>query len=133
MATKHTFLTWDNEQKFILKDKDDLQIKMKKPEGVSASDLLPMSLIGCASHDVVEILTKQKQDLRELKVSAEAVQDDDPPWRFRKIHLHYQAIGKVDVEKLGKAILLSEEKYCAVYATLKDAIEITHDYEVVEA
>jgi putative redox protein len=133
MATKHTFLTWDTEQKFILKDKDDLQIKMKKPEGVSASDLLPMSLIGCASHDVVEILTKQKQDLRELKVSAEAVQDDDPPWRFRRIHLHYRAVGKVVVEKLGKAILLSEEKYCSVYATLKDIVEITHDYEVVEA
>lgn len=133
MATKLTFLTWDTEQKFILKDKDDLQIKMKKPEGVSASDLLPMSLIGCASHDVVEILSKQKQDLRELKVSAEAVQDDDPPWRFRKIHLHYRAVGKVDPEKLGKAILLSEEKYCSVYATLKDAVEITHDYEVVEA
>lgn len=133
MATKLTFLTWDTEQKFILKDKDDLQIKMKKPEGVSASDLLPMSLIGCASHDVVEILSKQKQDLRELKVSAESVQDDDPPWRFRRIHLHYRAVGKVDPEKLGKAILLSEEKYCSVYATLKDAVEITHDYEVVEA
>ena len=134
MATKQTFLNWDPEHKFILKDKDDLQIKMKKPEGVSASDLLPMALIGCASHDVVEILSKQKQDLRKLKVSAEAVQDDDPPWRFRKIHIHYQAIGKgIDLEKLGKAIQLSEEKYCSVYATLKDALEITHDYEVTEA
>jgi len=91
-------------------------------------------LIGCSSHDVVEILNKQKQDLRELKVSAESTQDDDPPWRFRKIHIHYQAIGKgIDLNKLGKAIQISEEKYCSVYATLKDAIEITHDYEVVEA
>jgi uncharacterized OsmC-like protein len=28
--------------------------------------------------------------------------------------------------------MLSEEKYCSVYATLRDAIEITHDVEVVE-
>ncbi|MBI3173644.1 MAG: OsmC family protein [Chloroflexi bacterium] len=134
MATKNVFLNWDPEENFILKDNDDHRVVMKKPKGVSASDLLPMALIGCASHDVVEILTKQRQDLQQFKVSAEAVQDDDPPWRFRRIHIHYQAIGKgIDPEKLRKAILLSEEKYCSVYATLKDAIEITHDSEVVEA
>lgn len=134
MATKNVFLNWNPEENFILMDNDDHRVIMKKPKGVSASDLLPMALIGCASHDVVEILTKQRQDLQQLKVSAEAVQDDDPPWRFRKIHIHYQAVGKgIDPEKLRKAILLSEEKYCSVYATLKDAIEITHDSEVVEA
>lgn len=134
MATKNVFLNWDPEENFILKDNDDHRVIMKKPKGVSASDLLPMALIGCASHDVVEILTKQRQNLQQLKVSAEAVQDDDPPWRFRRIHIHYQAIGKgIDPEKLRKAILLSEEKYCSVYATLKDAIEITHDSEVLEA
>ena len=112
MATKNVFLNWDPEENFILMDNDDHRVIMKKPKGVSASDLLPMALIGCASHDVVEILTKQRQDLQQLKVSAEAVQDDDPPWRFRKIHIHYQAVGKgIDPEKLRKAILLSEEKY----------------------
>ena len=125
MATKNVFLNWNPEENFNLRDNDDHHIVMKKPKGVSASDLLPMALIGCASHDVVEILTKQRQDLQQLKVSAEAVQDDDPPWRFRRIHIHYQAVGKgIDPEKLRKAILLSEEKYCSVYATLKDAIEI---------
>ncbi len=134
MAIKNVFLNWDPEENFILMDNDDHRVVMKKPKGVSASDLLPMALIGCASHDVVEILTKQRQDLQQLKVSAEAVQDDDPPWRFRRIHIHYQAVGKgIDPEKLRKAILLSEEKYCSVYATLKDAIEITHDSEVAEA
>lgn len=133
MATKNVFLNWDPEENFILMDNDDHRVVMKKPKGVSASDLLPMALIGCASHDVVEILTKQRQDLQQLKVSAEAVQDDDPPWRFRRIHIHYQAVGKgIDPEKLRKAILLSEEKYCSVYNTLKDVIEITHDSEVIE-
>jgi len=134
MATKNVSLNWNPEKNFILKDKDDIQIVMKKPNGVSASDLLPMSLIGCASHDVVEILTKQRQDLHELKVSAESTQDDDPPWRFRKIRVLFQAIGKgLDPEKVRKAIQLSEEKYCSVYNTLKDAIEITNEVEVIEA
>lgn len=92
-----------------------------------------MALIGCSSFDVVEILLKQRQGLKELNVSAEAVQDENPPWRFRKIHIHYQAVGKnIDVEKVRKAVHISEEKYCSVYATLKDAVEITNDVEVVE-
>ena len=66
-------------------------------------------------------------------MTAESTQDEDPPWRFRKIHIHYQVIGKeIDPEKVRKAILLSEEKYCSVYATLKDVLEITHDFEIVE-
>lgn len=132
MATKIVYLNWNPEQEFTLSDNKDHQIIMK--DNVSASDMLSMALIGCASHDIVSILVKQKQDLHELKVTANATQDEDPPWRFRKIHIHYQVIGKsIDPEKVGKAILLSEEKYCSVYATLRDAIEITHDFEIVEA
>lgn len=115
-----------------MKDADGYQIILNKPLGVSPSDLLPMSLIGCTSYDVVEILKKQRQELYQLKVTAEAVQDEHPPWRFRKIHIHYQAIGRgVDPAKLRKAIEISEGKYCAVYATLKDVVEITHDVDVV--
>ncbi len=133
MTEKQVTLHWNEEEQFILKDEDDYRIVMKKPQGVSPSDLLPMALIGCTSYDVVEILKKQRQELDQLNVTAEAAQDETPPWRFRKIHIRYQAVGKVDIEKLRKAIEISEEKYCSVYATLKDAIEITHEADVVEA
>ena len=133
MATKHVELNWEPETKFIVRNKNNVEIRINQPNAVGASDMLPMALIGCSSVDVVEILQKQRQELTQLKVSAEAIQDNDPPWRFRKIHIHYQAIGKgLDIEKVRKAILLSEEKYCSVYATLRDAIEITHDVEAVE-
>ena len=131
--TDTVHLHWTPDEQFILSDADDRRIVMKRPKGVKPSDLLAMALIGCSSHDVVEILQKQRQDLHRLHVTAESVQDATPPWRFRSIHIHYQAVGRdIDPEKLRKAIQISEEKYCSVYATLKDAIEITHDYEVVE-
>ena len=133
MASDTVQLNWNPEEQFVLSDKENYKIKMKRPGGVKPSDMMAMALIGCSSVDVVEILQKQRQDLQQLKVTAESTQDNEPPWRFRKIHIHYQAIGKdIDLEKLAKAIRISEEKYCSVYATLKDAIEITHDYEVVE-
>ena len=134
MASKIVSLHWTPEEQTVLADSDHYPVIMKKPDGVSGSDLLPMSLIGCSSYDVVRILEKQRQQLHALKITAESTQDDDPPWRFRSIHIHYQLIGKnLDSEKVGKAIKLSEENYCSVYATLRDVVEITHDFEIVEA
>jgi putative redox protein len=134
MATKQVHLNWNLEEQFILKDKDEHRISLNKPQGVSPSDLLPMALIGCTAYDVVEILKKQRQELNQLHVTAEAEQDETPPWRFRRIHIRYQAVGKgIALEKLQKAIQISEEKYCSVYATLKDVIEITHEADVTEA
>lgn len=128
MVTKQTRLYWNPQDKRTLEDGSGNQIR-----NVSASDLLPMSLMGCSVHDVVEILIKQRQDVREIKVTSQHTQDDDPPWKFRKIHLQYQIFGKgINIEKAHKAVKLSEEKYCAVYATLRDTVEITHDIEVVE-
>ncbi len=132
MANKTVYLQWNPEQQTILEDSDHYPVIMKKPDGVSGSDLLPMSLIGCASYDVVKILEKQRQQLHALKITAESTQDETPPWRFRKIHIHYELSGvNLDAEKVDKAIRLSEENYCAVYATLKDVVEITHDFEIV--
>ena len=133
MANDIVHLHWTPTEQFVLSDQDNRRIVMKRPQGVKPSDLLSMALIGCSSHDVVEILKKQRQDLQHLHVSAESEQDADPPWRFRRIHIHYKAVGKsIDPEKLRKAVEISEEKYCSVYATLKDAVEITHDFEVAE-
>lgn len=133
MTSKTVYLNWDEQSKFVLNDRDNYQLKVNGAGNIGASDLLSMSLIGCSAYDVVEILKKQRQELIQLKISAESVQDETPPWKFRKIHIRYQAIGKgLDPEKVKKAIQLSEEKYCAVYATLKDVIEITNEAEVLE-
>lgn len=133
MTSKIVHLNWDSQSKFVLNDRDNYQLKVNGAGNIGSSDLLPMSLIGCSAYDVVEILQKQRQELTQLKVSAEAVQEETPPWKFKKIHIRYQAIGRgLDPEKVKKAIQLSEEKYCSVYATLRDVIEITHEVDVLE-
>lgn len=134
MASKTVYLNWDSESKFVLNDRNNYQLRVNGAGNIGSADLLTMSLIGCSAYDVVEILEKQRQELHQLKVTAEAQQDDTPPWKFRKIHLRYQVIGKdIQLEKAQKAIQLSEEKYCSVYATLRDVVEITHEVEVLEA
>jgi len=58
--------------------------------------------------------------------------DEQPPWRFRRIRIHYKFTGRdLDEEYIRRAIELSETKYCATYATLRNCVEITSDYEIV--
>jgi hypothetical protein len=56
MPTETVHVDWIEDQRFLLRDRFDFPIIMAQPDGVSGSDLLPLSLIGCASWDVIAIL-----------------------------------------------------------------------------
>jgi putative redox protein len=101
--------------------------------GAKPSDLLPISLAACTAYDVVEILRKQRQDLRGLQVIVTSEQDPDPPWTFRSIHMRFVVSGSVVEQKAERAIALAESKYCAVAATLRPVVRMTHDLELRNA
>ena len=99
--------------------------------GTKPSDLLLLAAASCSTYDVVTILAKQREDFRSVEVSCVGQQNTEPPHAFVSIHLHYVLQGNVNVEKLEKAIQLSEEKYCSVLATLKPTVHISSDYEIL--
>lgn len=105
----------------------------QKPEwaGLKPSDLLLLSAASCSAYDVVLILGKQGEPLLGLEVTCTGEQQPDPPYAFTAIHLHYTARGAVNPDKLARAIVLSEEKYCSVINTLKASVKITSDYELL--
>jgi putative redox protein len=99
--------------------------------GAKPADLLPISLAACTAWDVVNILQKQRQDLRGLDVRIETDQDPDPPWAFTRIVMHFTITGDVDGRKAERAVELSEEKYCAVAASLRPSVAIGLTVRVV--
>ena len=99
--------------------------------GAKPSDLLPLSLAACTAYDVVEILRKQRQDLLGLEVVATSVQDPDPPWTFRSIHLRFQLTGAVDASKAAKAVDIAEARYCSVAATIRSVVRLTREVTIV--
>jgi putative redox protein len=98
--------------------------------GAKPSDLVPLSLAACTAYDVVEILRKQRQDLRSLEVTVRSEQDPEPPWAFRSILTRFVLAGDVDETKARKAVALAEGKYCAVAATLRGVVELGFEVEV---
>lgn len=99
--------------------------------GLKASDLLLLAAAACSMYDVIEILTKQREPLQDLKILCSGDQLPDPPYTFTRVHLHYQVKGAVDEKKLARAIQLSEDKYCSVIATLRPKVSVSSDYEII--
>ena len=98
--------------------------------GAKPSDLLPLSLAACTGYDVVEILRKQRQDLQGLEAIVTSTQDDAPPWTFRAINVEWIVTGPVDQRKAERAVDLAERTSCAVAATIRPVVNLTHTVRI---
>ena len=68
----------------------------------------------------------------EALISADRSQNI--PKIFTKIHIHFVVKGDhLDKEVVDRAIKLSAEKYCSATIMLSKSVEITHDFEIIEA
>jgi putative redox protein len=101
--------------------------------GAKPSDLLPLSLAACTAYDVVEILRKQRQRLVAMEAVVTSEQDPDPPWTFRSIDVRFVLTGAIEERKAARAVDLAESKYCAVAATLRSVVRLSHSIEIRSA
>ena len=133
MPTETVRVDWIRDQIYLMRDRAGFPIVMTQPMGVSGADLLPLSLIGCSAWDVMAILRKQRQQVTDLQVFADSERDEEPPWRFRRIRVRYRVVGRdLNAVHVRRAVELSEAKYCSIYATLRDAVEIRSEVEIVD-
>ena len=69
---------------------------------------------------MVEILRKTRTEVADLAVRVTGEQDEDPPWAYRAIHLHFTFTGPgIDPAVVERAVRLSVDKYCSVIATVR--------------
>ena len=98
----------------------------------------PMELVlagtaGWTSYDVLAILKKSRQDVRDCWVDIDAERADTEPKVFTRIHFHFVVTGRgVKPDHVERAIKLSAEKYCSASIMLGKTADITHDFEVRE-
>ena len=89
------------------------------------------SLGGCSGIDVLLILKKQKQQVDDFNIEIEAERAmDQTPAVVTGIHLKFIVKGKVENDKLEKAIQLSLDKYCTVAKMLEKTAAITYSYQI---
>jgi putative redox protein len=89
------------------------------------------ALGGCSSIDIIFLLNKQRQPLRDIKIELEAERAEKAPRVFTAIRVHYKLFGDLDDKKAERACRLSMEKMCSVSMMLKDSVDITWSYEIL--
>jgi putative redox protein len=95
--------------------------------------LMMVALAGCTGMDIVSILEKMRVELIDLNVKVEGEVTDEHPKHFTSMHIIYEFWGKeLPLDKLERAVELSDERYCGVSATLKKGIPVTHSIVVHE-
>jgi putative redox protein len=83
--------------------------------------------------DVVSILKKMRVELKDLNVIVEGELTEEHPRYFHKMHVIYEVEGdNISLDKVKKAVSLSEEKYCGVSVVYRQAIEITSEIRIKE-
>ncbi len=102
-------------------------------KGVRPKALMMVALAGCTGMDVVSILKKMRVDFDEFNVRVEGELTEEHPKQYKEMKLVYEFTGKnLPMEKLEKAVSLSEQKYCGVRASYDKAFEVSSEIVVKE-
>ena len=99
--------------------------------GPRPKPLMLLSLAGCTAMDVISILRKMRVQLDDFNVEVQADQTDEHPKHYHKMNVVYHFEGKdLPLDKIKKAVNLSETRYCGVTAVYKEAVEMTTEIRV---
>jgi len=101
--------------------------------GMRPMEMLLLGLGGCTSYDVVTILKKSRQDVKDCSAEITAERAENIPKVFTKIHIHFVLEGNnLDVSVVERAINLSATKYCSASIMLEKSVIITHDFKIID-
>jgi putative redox protein len=104
-----------------------------KNQGPRPKPLLLLALAGCTGMDVISILKKMRVTPEYFNIHVEAVNTEEHPKTYSSFHIVYQFRGEdIPLDKIEKAVVLSQDKYCGVSDLLKKGAEITHEIKILD-
>ncbi len=119
-----------NGHKLIIDAKEEVGGQDRGPR---PKPLMLAALGGCTSMDVISILKKMRVELKSLNVIVEGELSEEHPKRFQKMHVIYEVEGNnLPMDKIEKAVSLSEDTYCGVSAVYKEVMKITSEIRIKE-
>jgi putative redox protein len=101
--------------------------------GVRPMEMLLLGMGGCTAFDVVHILKKQRQPVRDCVLEMEAERAAEDPKVFTRIHVRYVVSGRgLSTTHVERAVQLSADKYCSASIMLGKCAAISHEIVIQE-
>ncbi len=99
--------------------------------GFMSLELLLISLASCSGHTVLTLLRKMGKTVDQFEIRALGKRRDEHPTVFTHIELQFDLKGdKLDAPSVERAISLSEETYCPVWAMLKNSVAVSWRHSI---
>lgn len=103
--------------------------------GIRPMQMLLMGLGGCSAIDIVMILKKQRQYVKDFSINIKGQREPGKePSLWQNVKIIFLLTGTIDREKAERACELSMNKYCSVAETLKKSgTNLTWDLIIKES
>ena len=139
MASNKVEVNWQDKMAFDV-EVNGHHFMIDAEESVGGQDrgprpkpLMLAALGGCTGMDVVSILTKMHVDYESVKITVEGELTEEHPKYYHIITVVYTFKGKdLPMDKLEKAVNLSQERYCGVSALLQKGAKVDYKIIIVE-
>ncbi|MCJ0743860.1 OsmC family protein [Pedobacter montanisoli] len=100
-------------------------------KGFRPMEMLLVGLGGCSGIDVVNVLTKQREPLNDIKIHIKATRkEEEIPPIFDVIDIRFDLFGDVSEEKVKRALQMTFDKYCSVSNILSRSATINFSYTI---
>jgi len=100
-------------------------------KGFRPMEMLLIGLGGCSGIDMVNVLTKQKEPLDDIKIAINATRkDEEMPPIFDEIDIHFDLFGDLSTAKVERALAMTFDKYCSVSNILGRSAKINFTYKI---
>ena len=101
-------------------------------DGFTPLELLLASLAGCSGQVALGLLKRMGQEVKDLTVHAVGTKKEAHPKVLTSIALEFEFRGgTVDAASVEKALVLSEERFCPVWAMIKAAAPIKATFRLL--
>ncbi|MDT7911064.1 MAG: OsmC family protein [Thermocrinis sp.] len=101
-------------------------------EGYRPMELVLVALAGCMGVDLSHILSKKRQKVQDINITVVGRRRDEHPRVYEDIELEVEVYGEdINPKAVEDAVKLSVEKYCSVYAMLRNSVNIRVRWKVL--
>jgi putative redox protein len=101
-------------------------------DGFTPLELLLTSLASCSGQVVVGLLKRMGLEVKDLLVRARGTKKEIHPTVLTSIELEFEFRGgRIDGASIERALSLSEERFCPVWAMLKPVVPIKAVHRIV--
>jgi putative redox protein len=109
------------------------EIVMDSPPvaGPNPVQTLAFALAGCMAMDVLLVIQRGRYALEALTARMVVERAPGDPRRILKVDLRFAVTGAIPADRVERAIQLSRDRYCSVWHSLREDIELTTGFEIL--